>query len=80
MQGEWVFCASMLLFSVASLSSEQVTYEIDIPKQSLAKSLNELSNQTETLVLFPFDLVEKREGSAVKGQYTLVGSNRKTIA
>lgn len=77
--GEWVFCAGMLLFSAASLSSEQATYTIDIPKQSLAKSLNALSNQTETLVLFPYDLVEKREGNAVKGQYTLVVAIEKLL-
>ena len=54
------------------MASEQKLYQFDIPQQSLAKSLNELSDHTKTLVLFPYDLVEKRQGNAVKGQYTLV--------
>jgi hypothetical protein len=46
--------------------------QFDIPQQSLDKSLNALSNHTKTLVLFPYDLVEKRQGNAIKGQLTLV--------
>lgn len=61
----------LLVFSVSSFGSEQAVYEIDISKQPLATSLNELSNQTRILVLFPFDLVENQQGNAVKGQYTL---------
>lgn len=65
-------CGFLLIFSVMSMASKQTMYQFDIPQQSLAKSLNELSNHTKTLVLFPYDLVEKRQGNAVKGQYTLV--------
>lgn len=61
----------LLTFSVCSMGSEQAIYDIDISKQPLATSLNELSNQTQTLVLFPFDLVENHQGNEVKGQFTL---------
>jgi hypothetical protein len=62
----------LLIFSAIGNASEQIKFQFDIPQQSLAKSLNALSNHTKTLVLFPYDLVEKRQGNAVKGQFTLV--------
>ena len=65
-------CGCLLIFSTVGMASEQKMYQFDIPKQPLAKSLNELSDITKTLVLFPYDLIEKRQGNAVKGQYTLV--------
>jgi len=65
-------CGCLLIFSTVSMANEQKMYQFDIPQQSLAKSLNELSDHTKTLVLFPYDLVEKRQGNKVKGQYTLV--------
>jgi iron complex outermembrane receptor protein len=65
-------CGCLLIFSAMGIASEQKKYQFDIPQQSLAKSLNELSDHTKTLVLFPYDLVEKRQGNAVKGHYTLV--------
>lgn len=68
---ESVFLGGLVVFSTESLGSEQKVYEINIPKQSLATSLNELSNQTQTLVLFPFELVENQQGNAVKGQFTI---------
>ena len=65
-------CGYLLIFSAMGIASDQKKYQFDIPQQSLAKSLNELSDHTKTLVLFPYDLVEKRQGNAVKGQFTLV--------
>jgi iron complex outermembrane receptor protein len=67
-----LYSGFMLTFSVIGMASEPKVYQFDIPQQSLAKSLNELSDHTKTLVLFPYDIVEKRQGSAVKGQYTLI--------
>jgi iron complex outermembrane receptor protein len=65
-------CGCLLIISAMGIASEQKKYQFDIPQQSLAKSLNELSNHTKTLVLFPYDLVEKRQGNTVRGHYTLV--------
>lgn len=64
-------CGCLLTFATAGMSSEEIVYQFDIPKQWLAESLNELSNHTKTLVLFPYDLVERRQGNAIKGFYTL---------
>ena len=69
---EMLGCVYLLIFSTFSMANEHKMYQFDIPKQSLTKSLNELSDLTETLVLFPYDLVEKYQGSAVKGQFTLI--------
>jgi len=64
-------CCVILAFSTTVNSSELKRYDFDIPAQSLSISLNELSNQTKTLVLFPYDLVDKQQGHAVKGRFTL---------
>jgi iron complex outermembrane receptor protein len=65
-------CVCLLIFSKFGIAGEQKLYHFDIPQQSLAKSLNELSDHTKTLVLFPYDLVERRQGNAIRGHYTLV--------
>lgn len=65
-------CVCLCLLSAKSFGSEQVTYQFNIPVQPLVISLNELSNQTQTLVLFPYELVVKRKGNAINGQFTLV--------
>jgi iron complex outermembrane receptor protein len=73
--GQWtrgVLCFIFLcLFSATSVGSEQITYQFNIPVQPLVISLNALSSQTQTLVLFPYELVEKRKGNAIHGQFTL---------
>lgn len=67
-----------LCCSITSVQAETVIklkspqeFQLDIPAQPLIQSLNALSNQTETLVLFPYDLVETRRAKAVKGFYTI---------
>ncbi len=47
-------------------------FSFDLPEQALAQSLNQLSNQTQTPVLFPYHLVENRKAKAIKGSYTLM--------
>ena len=65
-------CGCLLIFSAMCIANDKKIYQFDIPQQSLAKSLNELSDHTKTLVLFPYDLIDERQGHAVKGHYTLV--------
>lgn len=48
-----------------------VLFDFAIKSQKLAKSLNEFSNETEVLILFPYDLVEHKRSSEVKGRYTV---------
>ncbi len=62
----------LCVFSAKSIGTEQDMYQFNIPMQPLAKSLSELSNQTQTLVLFPYELVEKHRGNAIEGQFTLL--------
>ena len=52
-------------------AKKETVFYFDIPEQSLIKSLHEVSNKTETLILFPYSLVEQRRGNAVKGQFTV---------
>ena len=54
-----VFCCVLLLFTTVTKGSELTQYYFNIPAQSLNDSLNELSSKTKTLVLFPYDLVDK---------------------
>lgn len=49
---------------------EQV-YRFEIPAQALDKSLSELSETTETLFLFPYDLVVEKKGNDVTGFYSM---------
>ena len=64
-------CICLCVVSIRSNGTEHVLYSFNIPVQPLVKSLNELSNQTQTLVLFPYELVEKRKGNAINGEFTL---------
>jgi len=52
-------------------SAGRPEYEFNIPAQPLVKSLNILSNKTETLVLFPYDLVKDRTSHRVQGRFTV---------
>jgi hypothetical protein len=73
-------CVCLCFFSAKSIGTEQDMYQFNIPAQPLAKSLSELSNQTQTLVLFPYELVEKHKGNAIKGQFTLLQAIEKLLS
>ena len=60
-------------------NADKVNFYFDIPAQELSKSLHELSNQTEVLFLFPYGLVEQRQGNAVKGQMTLAQALKRLL-
>lgn len=60
------------LYSFMACSQAEVRFQFDMPAQKLVQSLDSLSNQTETLVLFPYDLVENRQARAIKGHYTIL--------
>ncbi len=48
-----------------------ILFDLNIPVQPLPDSLTQLSNQTETPILFPYDLVQNRVSNAVTGRYTV---------
>ena len=54
----------------ASANSEKI-YLFELPQQSLAKSLNHLSDISETSFLFPYDLVDKKIAKPLRGRFTL---------
>jgi len=65
------FC--FLTFNVEAKEDKKIKekYEFNIPVQSLSQSLNELSDIAKISFLFPYDLVENKTGSSVKGNYTV---------
>ena len=68
----WIRVTFCLIGMNAVVLAEEIkTYEFNIPSQPLVQSLNALSNQTETLVLFPYELVEGRTGHPVVGSYSV---------
>lgn len=46
-----------------------ITYEVNLVSAPLPQALNELARQTNTFVLFPYDLVEHRKSASVQGRY-----------
>jgi iron complex outermembrane receptor protein len=71
--GRSLVLLSVLACAVNGQASEVKTHQakmfyFDIPQQSLIKSLHAITNQTETLILFPYSLVERRQGNAVRGR------------
>tara|TARA_B110000902_G_scaffold267086_1_gene358106 strand:+ start:3481 stop:6855 length:3375 start_codon:yes stop_codon:yes gene_type:complete len=65
------FC--FLAFHVEATENKKINekYEFNIPVQSLSQSLNELSDIAKISFLFPYDLVENKTGSLVKGRFTV---------
>jgi iron complex outermembrane recepter protein len=47
-------------------------YEINIPSMNAADALNKLAEQTDTFLLFPYQIVKSRQSNAVTGRYTLM--------
>ena len=62
----------LVLFFISTVKAEQQVYDINLPSQTVARSLNGLSEQTGIPVLFPYDLAKNRQANPVAGQYTLL--------
>ena len=52
-------------------TSDESRYDIDIPPLDAASALTRLAEQTDTIVLFPYDLAKGRQANEVVGRYTL---------
>jgi len=73
--------ASLIFFSVifplAAKERQEVKenikqkYEFNIPVQPLNKSLNTLSDVSKISFLFPYDLIENKQGNSVQGYYNV---------
>jgi iron complex outermembrane receptor protein len=66
----WIGC--LFLFSSLASAIDRNVYEFNLPQQSLVESLNTLSSQTKTLVLFPYDLVENKTAKPLRGSFTVL--------
>ncbi|WP_160173482.1 TonB-dependent receptor [Thalassotalea sp. ND16A] len=64
------FCLVINRVEAIDDKTAEVLYEFNIPAQPLSQSLNQLSDLSEISLLFPYDLVENKMGSPVKGLYT----------
>jgi len=62
----------LVLFLISTAQAQQQVYDINLPAQTVAKSLNSLSEQTGIPVLFPYDLAGNRRAKPVAGHYTLL--------
>ncbi len=49
-------------------------HDIDIPALNVADALNELAEQTDVVMLFPYEDVKARQANAVVGHYSLMGA------
>ncbi len=54
-------------------------YAVNIPKQNLADALNSLSEQTQQLLLFPYQIASTLESEAVSGEYSLHNAMAKML-
>lgn len=63
----------LLAFNATAKESTKINrkYEFNIPVQSLSESLNKLSDIAKISFLFPYNLVENKEGKSVQGKYTV---------
>ena len=68
----WFSLAISSSVCVASDPSDEQLYDIDIPSLNAAEALNQLAEQTGAIMLFPYDLAESRQASAVLGRFTLM--------
>lgn len=66
-------CVLALVVEISTAEASETIdkkYFFDIPSQSLSKSLGTVSELTERYFLFPYDLLEKKEGNSINGWYT----------
>ena len=71
--GALIFTTVFISISVSSAAPNtfEQRYFVDIPSQSLADALNKLSEDTEQLVLYPYQIANTLSANAVKGEHTL---------
>jgi iron complex outermembrane recepter protein len=71
------FALAMLLIMLSTASHadkapQTQTYDIDIPATNAAEALNQLAQQTDIVLLFPYKDALSRQANAVAGRYTLM--------
>ena len=66
----WTSVAAVL-YTANTQAGEQAVYSIKLPAQSVATALTALSEQTDQMLLFPYDVAEALRANPVAGRYTL---------
>jgi iron complex outermembrane recepter protein len=75
--GETCYCILVKGLVIASFAlcfgvkADEALFDLDIPSQTLTSALNQFAVQTGVVMLFPVELTETRESTAVKGQMDL---------
>lgn len=69
----WAMCVSIDVRCETYFNSNSNTtqYFVNIPSSNAAEALNLLAEQTEALLIFPYDIVESRTANAVNGNYSI---------
>ena len=68
--GKLIIFIGLVFLAVPAYANEKTLHRFEIAEQDLIRSVHDISNQTQTLILFPYALVEGRKGSAISGQYS----------
>ena len=61
-----------LLFSVITHAQSDEVYSINIPAQSVSASLTQLSEQTEQMLLFSYEIADTLQAKPTVGRYTVM--------
>ena len=73
-----LICAISFITQSAAAEGQQV-YQLEIDPQPLGDALVQLSDQTQTLVLFPYHLVASQISPGVKGTFTLTDAMNEVL-
>ena len=68
----FLITVSSSMCMAAEPPDEKQLYDIDIPSLNAAEALNRFAEQTDAIMLFPYDLAKARQANAVVGRYTLL--------
>lgn len=60
------------MLATSARGADETMHDIDIPSLNAAEALNRLAEQTNAVMLFPYDLAEARQANAVSGSYGLM--------
>jgi hypothetical protein len=69
-----------LLFSVGTRAQSDKVYRINIPAQTVSASLTALSEQTEQMLLFSYEIADTLQANPVVGRYTVMQAVEKMLA
>ena len=70
-------CTLIMFIAISGLANtkanaeEQMIYSINLPAQNAAQSLTDLSEQTDQMLLFSYDLAKNIQVNSVVGKYTI---------